>query len=206
MRKTIVALIIALLLPTIAAADTLGSDENQRGFVTAIDKGVFQLGVDALMTSSYQKDEGADSVFRANGLARLTLRYLVARNVGVGIHAGLLVRKTGSAYRDLAFAGDLALRWYGRLGSGAFFAPELALGMLIGDRDITVGETELHNSLIGFTAGVKVPVAFFVGKRFSVEAGPELLFSTGSVKPKDGDSSSTTALDIGFFVGALYSF
>ena len=199
MRKLLVALV--LLLASLPAARARADG------ISRIDKGTFQLSLDALLISTYEKDEGADSVFRANGDARLGLHYFLADNLALGLHAGLLVRKTGGTSRDLAFTADLSGRWYGRLGLGAFFAPELTLGGIFGDRDITLGGgLESHNSLTGFSAALRLPIAFFVSRVVSLEAGPQIIFSVASAKPDTGDATSVTALDLGFNVGFVYTF
>lgn len=165
-RHRLLFLVAAVLaFPAAAGADVLGSRQNQPGHITRIGKGVFQLGVDAIFTSSYQKEED-ESVFRANLIGRGHLRYLVRDNLAVGLHAGVLYRKTGDDQTDLALIGDVSLRWYARLGEGMFWAPEGSLGLLFGSRDIDTGTAmSLDLGLVGFAAGLKLPLVFCSASR-----------------------------------------
>src|SRR5690606_25828573 len=108
-------------LAPVARADTLGTRANQRGVITQIDKGVFQLGIDSTLQVNWlQEGEAAGS--RSNLTGNAMLRYFMRPKLGVSGRVGGIYRKDGET-RDVGFVGSAWANYFMRLGEGMFFAP-----------------------------------------------------------------------------------
>jgi hypothetical protein len=193
------------LASTDVEADTLGSREHQRGAITRLTKGAFQLGVESSLILAYNQ-QGDDSSFRANTLGSAAFRYFYRDNIGLSARLGGLYRKTGEV-RDTGFVGALWANYYFRLGEGMFFSPGAGLGMLFAERSVPITENQsMRATLVGGVVAAEFNLAVFLNRRFSLTAGPEVLVSFGGTSPEMGEGDSFFALDGGFKVGAAYAF
>ena len=182
-----------------ASADTLGTRANQRGVITQIDKGVFQLGLDSTLQVNWlQEGEGAAS--RSNLTGNAMLRYFIRPKLGVSGRLGGLYRKDGET-RDVGFIGSAWANYFMRLGEGMFFAPGVGAGLAVGQRDVPVGVGMVgRESLVGGLLGGELLAAMYLSPRFSLTGGPSFSLMFGSA----GDSF--VELNGSFKVGAVYSF
>jgi hypothetical protein len=198
-------LLFLIAIPAGARADTLGTRAGQRGAITQIDKGVFQLGADSTLILGYSQ-EAEDSTFMANAAGSALFRYFVKKNLGISARLGGVYRKSGDA-RDLGFAGSVWANLFMRLGEGMFFTPGAGVGLLSTQRDLPLdGSTVARSSVLGGTVAAELPLAVFLNRRFSLTAGPELLLTVGGTTPEEGDGTSFLSLDGGFKVGVAYSY
>lgn len=194
-----IAACLVLFAARNASADTLGSRKHQRGVVTRIDQGVFQLGVDSTLLLNWSR-EGGGSASRRHATGAAMLRYFLRPKLGVSARVGGLYQKDGVT-RDLGFSGMGWANYFLRLGEGMFFAPGAGAGFVVGQRDLPAGPGEVRRDrLVGALGGVELVLAVYLGERFSVSAAPDLRMMVGSA------GGSVVSLDGSFKVGAVYSF
>ena len=182
-----------------AAADTLGTRAHQRGVITRIDKGVFQLGIDSTLQLNVLSAGGeADS--RSNLTGNAMLRYFIKPKLGVSGRLGGLYKKAGDT-RDLGFVGSAWANYFMRLGEGMFFAPGAGVGLVVGQRDLPTGVGMVsRESVVGGVLGLELTAAMYLSPRFSLTGGPDFSLMVGSA----GDSF--VELNGSFKVGAVYSY
>ncbi len=199
----VVAFLLALA-PT-ASADSLSTRAGQRGRITQIDKGVFQLGVDSTLILGYTQ-EGDDSEFMSNVVGSVLFRYFFKKNVGVSARVGGVYRKSGDA-RDLGFVGSVWANLFMRLGEGMFFTPGVGVGFRSTQRDIPIdSDTVARSSVLGGVAATELMLAVFLNRRFSLTAGPEFVLTVGNTDPEQGEGASFLSIDGGFKIGLAYSY
>jgi hypothetical protein len=193
------AALAATFMATAAAADTLGTRANQRGVVTHIDEGLYQLGVDSTLQLNWLRD-GDTALSRSNITGNAMLRYFIKPKLGVSGRAGGFYRSTGDT-RDLGFLGSVWANYFMRLGEGMFFAPGAGAGLALGQRDIPTGTgTVAREGLFGAQLAGEMNVAMFLNQRFSLTAGPQLSLLLGSAGGTFVDLAGS------FKVGAVYSY
>ena len=199
MKNVLLAAAAILLAAGSARADQLGTRRHQRGAITHIDQGVFQLGIDSTLLVNWSR-EGDSSASRSHATGNVMLRYFLRPRLGVSGRLGGLLRKSGET-RDLAFAASGWANYFMRLGEGMFFAPGLGAGLVAGQRDIPgAGGMVLRESLLGARFGTEILLAMYLSERFSLSAGPSFELTAGTA------GASFVELDGSFKVGAVYSF
>ncbi len=207
MKSLFFAAAAILITTTSAHADSLGSRSSQRGVITQIDKGAKQLFADSTMILGYTNEQD-DSTFHANLVAAGGFRYFVKRNLGVSLRVGGVYRDNGET-NDKLFAASLWANWFARLGEGMFAVAGVGAGFQAGNRDVVSPGTAMvsRSNFVAGTGATELMLAVFLNRRFSLAAGPELLFVAGSAKPDaGGDSSTMVSVDGGFKITAAYAF
>lgn len=205
-RISVVA-IATLLLASSARADTLGSRKNQRGVITRLDKGVFQLGIEGTLNLN-RVSEGDATSWRTGAAGTLVIRFFPKANLGVSVRGSGVYRKS-PGYRDLGFLGMLWGNYYLRLGEGVFLAPGVGAGLMVGQRDLETeaSPTVVRANLTTGAAGIELPLAVFLSRRFALTAGPEFLLAFGNTKVEGSDdSTSHFSIDGTIKAGVVYSF
>lgn len=194
------ALLATILFCQAAHADTLGTRKNQRGAITQIDKGVWQMAIDSTMQLNYLS-EGEQSESRSSLAANIILRYFIKPKVGVSGRLGAFLRKNGEI-GDQSFTATGWANYYMRLGEGMFFAPGLGGGLVVGQRDLP-GAAEgmvVRNNLVGVVLSTELLAAMYLSPRFSLTAGPDFSLLMANA---DG---ATTEFSGAFKIGAAYSY
>lgn len=204
--KVLVVLLLTLVVPgTTAHADALVSSDYDRGVITRIHQGVFQLGVSQTFIMTYVNDNDTSS-FRANIIQTLAMRLFIRDNIAVSFQPSLVYRKAGEV-RDLGFQGVVWGNYYFRLGKSVFLTPGVGAGVFRGQRDIPIDDVNiLRSNILGLVAGFEIPLVLFATHSFSVKAGPEFVLTAGGSTPDMGESGSYFHLDGAFKVGVDYSF
>lgn len=217
MKTPVACLAAASICVTTFVAGTAGAWELGAGggsdAIDSIGKGVKELGVESMFVLGYDK-VGDVSAMRASLVGTAAFRYFVARNISLGLNAGLLYKRAGAgdaSASDVAGLGLLTAAYTARLGGGMFFRPSLGAGGFFGSRTakVTVGSktTTAHASLAGGNVRAGIGLVFYASPKFNLLAGPEALVSFGSVKPEGADKGdSFLAVDGGFNVGLSYVF
>ncbi len=206
LAKTLPIAAIVALAAT-ARADTVYMDPNDPGKITHIAQGVWELGFGALGVLSVDSSAGT-STTRVSTDGSLHLRYYIKDNISVGVQAIVDYDSVGDGNSAVTYGGALEAAVNLRLGLGAFFRPGIALGGLFGTHDVpqATGTSVDQASQAAFTARLELPLAYFGGRRWLIEAGPQLVFTSGSYSPSGGDSVSFTTISGGFAIGAGYVF
>jgi hypothetical protein len=199
----VVAFLLAFALS--ARADSLSTRAGQRGRITQIDKGVFQLGADSTLILGYSQ-EADDSELMGNVVGSALFRYFFKKNVGISGRVGGVYRKSGDA-RDLGLVGSVWANLFLRLGEGMFFTPGVGFGFRSTQRDVPIGsDTVARSSVLGGIAATELMLAVFLNRRFCLTAGPEFVLTVGNTDPEQGEGTSFLSIDGGFKVGVAYSY
>jgi hypothetical protein len=199
------AVLVAVLVLSArpAAADELYGEH--RG-INRVRKGVFEVSFASLFAFA-NDTQGDASIFRLVTDLNGTVSYFFRDNLSVDVTGLLGYQTTGDDNSAITYGGALGGTAHLRLGFGAFFRPGLAAGVLLGNREIPVGGTTvMEASQLGFTARLRLPIAYFISRNLHLEAGPQFNLTVGSYSPEGADSVSFTTIDGGFSVGAGYSF
>ena len=209
MIRSILAIAISSLVgtaPSIARADDVSGNQNEYGKVTRIRKGVREAGGTALGVLTYGK-EGDTTTSQFSTNASLRVQRFIRDNVLVGI-AGMYDYVDHGA-RNTSNQGGAALLGtvHLRLGLGAFLRPTLAVGVLGGNRSIPLTMTTVEQaSQIAGLVRVGLPIGYFIGKRFVLEAGPQIVMTAGRYTPSNAEARSFTQVAGGFSLGFGYVF
>jgi hypothetical protein len=208
MRPSLLSSILfaSVLSSSFAHADDLGSNPNDPGKITRIRKGVWEVDFDALgVLSSSTQNSTTATRFSTDGAA--TISRFVRDNLSVGV--SILGSYDTIGGNDYSILGGAALvtNVHMRLGMGAFFKPGVAVGVLVGNHNTPLmsGLTE-QDTQIGLIARLQLPIAYFVGRRFMIQAGPQLDFTAGNITPTGKPAQTFTQLAGGFAIGAGYLF
>ena len=197
---------LSLLASTAARADDLRSDRNDSRVITRIDRGVWELDVGALGVLTSDSENGA-SVTRLSSVTTAGVHYFVRSNVSVGVEGLLAYESTGDGTSAITYGAAVDAAIHMRLGLGAFFRPGIAVGVLGGNRDVTMSDgTIMQAPQVGVLTRVRLPIAYFASRSFLLEAGPEFDVTVGSYTPQGGDSQAFTHIAGGFSVGMGYAF
>lgn len=195
------ATVVAFSTP--ARADDLYGDE--RG-INRVKKGVWELDLGSLFAFANDK-QGEASVFRLTTDVNASVNYFLKDNLSVGVIGLLAYSSQGDDNTAITFGGALGATAHLRLGHGAFFRPGLALGAMFGNREIPIGgNTVMEASQVGFTARLRLPIAYFISRNLHLEGGPQFNLTVGNFTPDGADAVSFTTIDGGFSVGFGYSF
>lgn len=194
---------ILMSLAGTARADDIYTDE--RG-LSRVKKGVWELDLGSLFAFANDQ-EGDSSVFKLTTDMNGSVSYFLRDNLSVGATGILTYDRAGDSSSATTYGVTADAAAHLRLGHGAFLRPGLSIGGLFGTRTIDLGNgMAMTASQVGFTARVKLPLAYFISRNLHFEGGPQFNFTTGSFSPEGMDSVSFTTLDGGFSVGAGYSF
>lgn len=216
-RLLTTSLVLGLTLLTASAdAYTLGSARYSGREITALGRGVKEIGLDNILVLGYDKfsnDAGVDvSEFRMTYLGGLTFRYFVVNNLALTLQVqGLYKKAAGDEGKTFGVLGAIGAAYYMRLGHGLFLSPGAAAGGYWGKRETTVGSTGPGVALIesrtavGGLARFDFSFVYYIGPRFNLRAGPEFIFLFGSLDTEP-ESISTFQMDGGFKVGFSYVF
>jgi hypothetical protein len=200
------ALVLLVLAPALARADTVYNDPGDPGKVTHIRKGVWELDTGALGVLSVDK-LGDMSVTRFSTDFSAQVHYFVRDNISIGGEALFDFDDSGDGTSATTFGGALDAAVHLRLGLGAFFRPGIAIGALFGHRDIPMGTGTVDQaSQVGFITRLAMPIAYFASPRFLLQAGPQINITVGSFTPTGGGAQSFTRIAGGFAVGFGYVF
>lgn len=201
------ALAVFLASATPTLADTVGSNPNDPGSVTAIQKGVSEIDLNALGVFTYDK-QGDVSTTRLSMLLGLGYQYFINNNVSAGAQFLFDYDRVSSNISATTLGGALFASAHVRLGLGAFLRPTLALGALFGNRELEsgVGGLVVEAKQTAFLTRIMLPFAYFPSRRVVLQAGPEIDLTFGSFTPDGGDSISFTSVAGGFSVGVGYAF
>jgi len=191
-----------LSLTSVAAADDLTGGSNDRGSISRIRKGVWEIDAGALGIVSYNKDGDASST-QLSGDGSLTVQRFIGDNISVG--AAFLASYVNDAETSaIQLGGALVGTLHLRLGHGAFIRPQLGLGAMGSNREIPMaGNPALVEEVpqIAGVARVRVPLAYFASSRFVLEAGPQLNISVGTYQPMGAARRTYTQISGGFSIG-----
>jgi hypothetical protein len=202
------ALIFVALLASVAHADTLGPQPTDAGKVTAIRRGVWEIDLDSLGVLTVDRAGDAGSATQLAMTSSAGVHYFVADNISVGVQALASYAQVTGTGSDLMLGGAVDAGLHLRLGLGAFLRPRLALGVLTGRRELPgSGSTRTTVDQLGGIARLGMPVAYFVGRRVVLQAGPELVMTLGSFE--EGMSEKRTSfvrVAGGFALGIGYAF
>lgn len=205
--KTLACVAFLLLLPTLARADQLYGDRDERGRITKIGRGVWEIDLGALgvLTTDHQGDA---TVTRLSSDLAAGVHYFIHNNVSVGVVGLFDYASAGEGNVARTFGGAVDATLHLRLGLGAFFRPGLALGILGGTRDLPAAAdgTIMQATQVAFVTQIKLPLAYFVSDRLLLQAGPQLDIEAGGYTPMGGDRVSFTRIAGGFAVGVGYAF
>jgi hypothetical protein len=194
---------LVILLAGPARADDLYGDH--RG-INRVRKGVWELDVGSLF-AFVNDSQGDSSVFRLVTDVNATVGYFIRDNLSITATGLLGYSTTGDDNSAITYGGALGGVAHLRLGHGAFFRPGLALGVLVGKREIPIGgNTVMEASQLGFTGRLKLPIAYFISRNLHLEGGPQFNVTAGRFTPDGADAVTFTTVDGGFSVGAGYSF
>jgi len=202
------ALCLALLvLASPAAADTLGANPQDRGRVTAVQKGVKEIDLGGIFVLSHSKAGDAEGSTRISTLGGVGFQYFINDNFSAGgTFLASYDRQSADAYAT-AFGGAAFGTLHVRLGLGAFLRPTLGVGALFGTQKTEVAPGQLMSaSQVSGLVRIGLPFAYFPGTRVVLQAGPELDIAIGRTTPDGGEGQSFTNVSGGFGVSAGYVF
>lgn len=202
-RNTISVVALLLALATPAAADEITGDE--RG-INRVRRGVWEIDLASLFAFANDK-QGDTSVFRLVTDANASVNFFIMDNISVGVTGLLAYANNGGDNSSITYGGALGGTAHLRLGHGAFFRPGLALGVLLGKREIPIDDTTvMEASQIGFTGRLRFPIAYFISRNLHLEGGPQFNLTTGRFTPDGGEAVTFMTIDGGFSVGVGYAF
>jgi hypothetical protein len=207
MNRVNCSLLLVVLSGGIAAADTVGANPNDRGKVTAIQKGVKEIDVGGIFVLSHNKSGDGEGNTRISSLGGLGFQYFINDNISVGgTFLAAYDRLNSDAY-STAFGGAAFGSYHVRLGLGAFLRPTLGAGMLFGTQNTELMPGMLVSAKqISGLVRIAMPFAYFPSGRMVLQAGPELDISIGRTTPDGGEGESFTNVSGGFGVSAGYVF
>lgn len=196
-----------VLVASPAVADTLGANPQDRGRVTAIQKGVKEIDAGGIFVLSHNKSGDGEGSTRISTLGGVGFQYFMRDNLSVG--ATFLAsydRQSADAY-STAFGGALFASLHVRLGLGAFLRPTAGFGALFGTQKTELVPGQLMSAAqVSGLVRIGLPFAYFPGARVVLQAGPEIDISVGRVTPEGGEGESFTTIAGGFGVSAGYVF
>jgi hypothetical protein len=202
-----IAFPLVALIPSVAAADDLQANADDPGKITRIKKGVWEIDAAALGILTFNKDGDAQST-RVSGDTTVTVQRFIRDNVSVG--AAILVSYVNDADTSaIQFGGALVSTLHLRLGQGAFLRPQLALGALVSKREIPMaGAPNIVEEVdqIAGVARIRMPLAYFVSRRWVLEAGPQINVSVGTYQPGGQERRTFVQIAGGFSIGAGVAF
>jgi hypothetical protein len=195
------------LLATPVAADTIGANPQDRGRVTAIQKGVKEIDAGGIFVLSHNKSGDAEASTRISTIGGIGFQYFLKDNLSVGgTFLASYDRQSADAY-STAFGGAAFASLHARLGLGAFLRPTLGVGALFGTlkTELVPGQLMSASQVSGLVR-IALPFAYFPGTRVVLQAGPEVDISIGRVTPEGGEGESFMTIAGGFGVSAGYVF
>lgn len=199
--------LLLLLASSPALADTVGANPDDRGKVTAVQKGVKEIDVGGIFVLSHSKAGDAEASTRISSLGGLGFQYFISNNISAGATFLASYDKQSENASSTGFGGALFGSLHVRLGLGAFLRPTLGAGVLVGSQKIEVTPgTLMSASQVSGLVRIGLPFAYFPGTRFVLQAGPELDIAIGRVTPDGGEGQSFTNISGGFGVSAGYVF
>jgi hypothetical protein len=204
--KLRLASLALVALASSAHADDIGAEPNDPGRVTKVRRGVWELDAGALGVMSVDK-QGDTSITRISTDANLSIHHFLKDNVSVGISGILNYDSSGGGNSAITYGGAGVATLHLRLGLGAFVRPTLAVGALLGKREIPMDAGVVEEATqVAFIARIGLPIAYFTSKRFLLHAGPQLHVTAGSYTPMGGEAQTFTRIAGGFGVGLGYVF
>ena len=203
----LVCLALVLFTATRVRADELLGDHDDRGRITKIGRGVWEIDLGALGVLTSDK-QGASSVMRLSSDLVAGVQRFVADNISVGGEILFDYDSAGAGNVARTFGGAVDATLHLRLGLGAFFRPGIAVGVLAGTRDLPAATdgTIMQASQVSFVTHVRLPIAYFASKRLLLQAGPQLDLEVGNYTPTGGTSQAFSRIAGGFAVGGGYAF
>ena len=229
MRSLILSLALtpALALAAPAAqADTLGpSSREERGFITRLGKGLFELGVGSLLVYTSRTtgiDESEASTSAATVAVGPSLRYFLIDNFALMLDVSALIAHQSasttvagatseSSTTEVGVLGLVGADYYLSLSKNMFFKPGLAVGGFWksysepspADPDATRKVTSA-----GGAGRVQLGLVYYTSPKFNLKAGLDVLALFGT---RSGDGASDPdedlfQLDLGWNVGFGYVF
>jgi hypothetical protein len=202
--RTSLAVAAVTLLASTASAGSLGPDEGPG--ITDLERGVFELDVGALAVFAHESQGDVSSTQLSTAFSG-SVSYFVKRNVSVALTGIFAYDSRGDDNTALTLGGTVGAAVHLRLGQGAFFRPGVAVGALLGNRELPVGAMTVEEaSQTVFLTRLSLPLAYFIGRRVVLQAGPQLDVQLGSYEPTAGDAQSFTRLNGGFAIAAGYAF
>ncbi|HVK83655.1 MAG TPA: hypothetical protein VM513_06085 [Kofleriaceae bacterium] len=113
----------------------------------------------------------------------------------------------GNDNTALTLGGTVGATAHLPLGLGAFFRPGIAIGALFGKHELPMGAGVVEEAnQTAYLARLSFPLAYFVGRRVVLQAGPQLDAQLGSYKPMAGEAQTFSRTNGGFAVAAGYAF
>lgn len=216
LRACVLLFPVVALSPARARADVLYPGANSAGVITALSRGVKEIGVESTLVVGFDKTAAA-SALRASLLAGPTFRYFVASNLSLGVNASFLYKHASTtasgapaaspAQSDVGGLGSLTLAYYASLGGGMFIAPLVGGGGFYARRTVGDDPGAVRSDIFGGTARAALELVFYPSSRFSLRAGPGAVASFGK-STASGQSGAGTfvSVDAGFNVGMSYVF
>lgn len=204
MRSLLAAAALASL-STPAAADSIYPDDG-RGAVTRLERGVVEIDLGALAVFAHESQGDASSTQLSTAFSA-SVSYFIKRNLSVGVSGIFAYDSRGNDDTALTLGGTVGATAHLPLGLGAFFRPGLALGALFGKHELPMGAGVVEEAnQTAFLARLSFPLAYFVGRRVVLQAGPQLDIQLGSYKPMAGEAQTFSRTNGGFAVAAGYAF
>jgi hypothetical protein len=201
------ALLLAASIPSTVLADELTPRPDDRGKVTGIRKGVFEADLGGIFVISHDRRGGAEGDTRVATTGSATAQYYVANNVSLGASFLLHYDRISDESYSQGFGGLVFASLHVRLGLGAFLRPTLGGGVIKGDvnTEVEPGMVVRADEIAG-RIRVAIPFAYFPGRRFVLQAGPEVNVTIGTSTPEGGAAESFTTVAGGFGIAAGYTF
>ncbi|HEU0032152.1 MAG TPA: hypothetical protein VFQ53_16070 [Kofleriaceae bacterium] len=206
-RLLVVAVAASLVGPSLARADDLDAEPNDRGKVTSIRKGVKELDLGGIFVLSHNKSGDAEGQTRVASLGGIGFQYFINNNLSAGATVLASYDRSSATTYSTGFGGAVFGSLHLRLGLGAFLRPTAGVGMLVGSQNTEVMPGMLATaSEVAFLARLALPFAYFPSKRIVLQAGPELNVLVGNATPDGGEAQTFTSVAGGFGVSAGYAF
>jgi hypothetical protein len=206
MKARCCAILLVLLAPTPALADTLYSGSSSSGFITRLGKGVKEIGLDSMLVVGYDKT-GDASALRVSLLTGPTFRYFIIDNLSLAFNASFLLKDASAggaaAQLDVGGVGSVSAGYNLSVGGGMFIEPVLGVGGFYGSRKVGADPGAIRSNIFGGTGTLGLAFAFYPYSRFSVRAGPQAVASFGR---SSGSGAGFFSMDAGFSVGFSYVF
>lgn len=199
--------IAALLVLLSSAVARAGGVHSRRGGINRVHKGLNEIGIQSLGSlSQVSQDEQTSSQFF--GLAGMTFRHFLKDNMAVTVNGSYLYRSPGDESTEQGGMLVGSAHYYQRLGEGMFVAPGMGLGLVLGDRNVSLQDGAMFRKdpFFGGVVRMQLPVVLYAWDKFNVLGGPELMATLGATSPEEAEGSSFLRVDAGFSVGASMYF
>jgi hypothetical protein len=216
-RVSLAAIIATMTLAGSAQADMIGPGQGSIGHVTAVGKGVKELGVESMfvMSSTSVAESKADAKDDSSSM-RLTFtggavfRYFLAKNLPIGLHVGGLYRSASasaggadlSTVTDKGFIGTVGADYLVSLSRGMFLVPGFSVGGFFTTAEhkspaSTIGTTTTPESTdrygqSGFAVRAGLGLTYYASPHFTLSARPEALVLLGSSKLTESGGQTVT--------------